>query len=70
MNRAIAALAADDPRIRVVDWAGTVAVDEANPPAGAEPIIEDTVHPSPRGQRVLAEMYAASLAGCPAPAQP
>ena len=67
LNRAMVALAAADPRIHVIDWSAVVAADEAgDQPDG--PIVNDTVHPTTRGQRVLTALYAEALAACsPAP---
>lgn len=65
MNRSIAALAAADPRVDVIDWSAVVAAYEAGDQADG-PILTDTVHPSPRGQLALALHYAEALSACPA----
>jgi len=62
LNAGIRALADADPRIDVVDWAGTVRADDAD--QHDEALVHDTVHPSARGDRVLADLYADALAGC------
>jgi hypothetical protein len=67
LNRSIAALAAADPRVDVIDWSAVVAAYDAGDQADG-PILVDTVHPSPRGQLTLALHYAEALAACPAPA--
>jgi lysophospholipase L1-like esterase len=66
LNQAIAAIAADDPRLDVLDWSAAVRADEA---AGHpdDPLLTDTVHPTRRGQHVLAALYADALAACPRP---
>ena len=66
LNAAIASIAAEDPRIDLVDWAAAVEQDEAGSDG---PLVPDTIHPSRRGQLLLAGLYADALAGCPAPAQ-
>jgi len=65
LNRSMAALAAADPRIDVVDWSAAVAAYEAGDQADG-PILTDTVHPSPRGQLALAARYDDALSACPA----
>jgi len=66
LNARIRALAATDPRIRIVDWAQIVRDFEAvNGPGSAT---SDTVHPTWDGQRVLIAAYQRSLDSCPAPA--
>ena len=34
------------------------------------PLLNDTIHPTPRGQQVLADLYAQALTACPAGDQP
>ena len=65
VNRSIAALAAADPRIHVIDWSAVVAAYESGAQADG-PILVDTVHPSSWGQRALAMRYAEALTACPA----
>jgi len=63
LNAAIAKLAASDPRISVIDWNRTVAVDiAAHPPAGT--LVDDTVHPALAGRTVLARQIRAALDSC------
>ncbi len=63
LNTAIASMAADDPRLDVVDWAEAVRTYQAGPqPDG--PITSDSVHPTGYGKQVLAGLYADALAGC------
>ena len=64
VNQAIRDLAARDPRIHLIDWSAAVAADQSGPqPYG--PIVGDSIHPTKRGQLVLAQLYADSLAACP-----
>ncbi len=62
LNAGIAALAADDPRLRVIDWAATLREAQVTNPEVV--FTEDTVHPEEPGQRLLADAYARSLATC------
>jgi lysophospholipase L1-like esterase len=66
LNQVMAELAAADPRVHLIDWSSVVAADEASSDAD-DPILNDTVHPTSRGQRVLTGLYAEALAACPAP---
>ena len=64
LNRAMTEIAADDPRVEVLDWSRAVSADEAvNHSDG--PLLRDTVHPTTPGQHVLARIYADALAACP-----
>lgn len=66
LNRAMADLAAADPRVDVIDWSAAVAAYEVGDQAEG-PILTDTIHPSPRGHLALALRYAEALASCDAP---
>jgi lysophospholipase L1-like esterase len=61
-NAGVRELAATDARIRVIDW--TTALRDAQAADPGVVLTEDTVHPSPAGQRLLAERYDQALAGC------
>ncbi len=62
LNRAVAAFAARDPRVRVVDWHGAVA---------AEPeLVFDGVHSDTRGYALRARLFAEAIASCGAPEEP
>lgn len=61
LNAEIEALAAADERVVVIGWDAAVREAEA---AGA-PLVTDTVHPSPEGSEVLAELIGESIEeGC------
>lgn len=66
LNQVMAELAAADPRVDVIDWSSAVVADEAGSDPD-DPILVDTIHPTSRGQRVLTDLYAEALAGCPVP---
>lgn len=61
-NAGIRELAAADPRLRVIDW--TTALQDAQAADPDVVLTEDTVHPSPAGQRLLADLYDQALTGC------
>jgi lysophospholipase L1-like esterase len=65
LNRAMTEIAADDPRVEVLDWSRVVGADDAVDHSEG-PLLRDTVHPTTSGQHVLARMYAEALTGCPA----
>jgi hypothetical protein len=61
-NEGVDRLASTDPRLRVIDWTAAVqAAQDADPDVA---LTDDTVHPSPDGQRLLADLYDQALAGC------
>jgi hypothetical protein len=62
LNEQVRALAAADPRIRIVDWAAIVSDEYA---AGTNPTM-DGVHPTEEGYEALASAYRTSLDTCPA----
>ena len=62
VNDGIRRLADDDERITVVDWAATIDADASG--GGRDPLVYDTVHPTERGDHVLAGLYADALAAC------
>jgi GDSL-like Lipase/Acylhydrolase family len=63
LNDRLHAVAAANPRVRIVDWAKIVDdYDAAGDPDG--PITTDTVHPAPAGQKLLLDAYRASIASC------
>jgi hypothetical protein len=64
LNDRIRAMAAADPRIHIVDWAGIVRdQDAAHDPSG--PITYDNVHPTPAvGQHLLVDAEQRSIASC------
>jgi len=64
LNDRIRALAATDPRIRIVDWAQMVRDYEVVHGPGSATV--DTVHPTLGAQQALVDGYQASLASCPA----
>jgi lysophospholipase L1-like esterase len=64
-NEGLWSLAAADPRITVLDWDAALRAEETR---GAAPddLLHDTVHPTARGEEVLASLYASGLEACPA----
>ena len=64
LNRDMVGIAADDPRVDVLDWSAAVRAD-TDVSHQDDPLLKDTVHPTPRGQHVLAGLYADALAACP-----
>lgn len=63
LNGRIRALAASDPRLRIVDWAQIVRDYEAVHGPGSA--TSDTVHPTLGAQQALVDAYRASLDSCP-----
>jgi hypothetical protein len=63
LNDAMRAMAAADPKVRVIDWAQIVIdYDAAGDPDG--PVTTDTVHPAPAGQQRLLDAYRSALDSC------
>ena len=52
---------ATDPRVRIIEWAQVL---DANDADAAGPLLADQVHPNERGNVVLGDAVATSLAGC------
>lgn len=68
LNQAIADMAAKNSKIDVISWDAIVTRDiDAHPPKGT--LTDDTVHPGPRGQKLLAEEADTVLNRCGRPWQ-
>jgi hypothetical protein len=61
-NEGVRALAATDPRLRVIDWTETMQAAQAADPDLV--LTDDTVHPSLEGQRLLADTYRDAVEAC------
>lgn len=66
-NEGLRSLAAADPRITVLDWDAALRLDEQVNGTAPDDLLYDTVHPTARGEKVLAALYASALEDCPAP---
>ncbi len=65
-NDGLRSLAAADPRITVLDWDAALRSDEDVNGTAPDALLYDTVHPTARGEKVLAALYATGLEACPA----
>jgi lysophospholipase L1-like esterase len=65
-NEGLRSLAAADPRVTVLDWDAALHADEEANGTASDELLHDTVHPTVRGEEVLAALYAAGLESCPA----
>ena len=63
INDAIARLAANDPRITVIDWNARVHEYEQQHPGESATL--DTTHPNDAGTAMLVDDYEAALDACP-----
>jgi hypothetical protein len=63
INEQLRAMAAADPRLRIVDWNGLV---ESHRAQGVD-LTSDGVHPTPEGQQLLIDAYELSMAPCSTP---
>jgi len=62
LNEAYRAIAARDPRVRIIDWAGMVEDWQAAHPGRS--ITTDTVHPTDEGIDLLVSAYDEALTSC------
>jgi hypothetical protein len=62
LNAAYRAIAEQDPRVRIIDWAAIVDGWQARHPG--ESITTDTVHPTDEGIDLLVTAYGEALASC------